>query len=482
MKNLTLAIGAACMVGLLAASALAQSGTAGAISPLPSSADQNQAGYAYADAPTTAPAPGPSQPPPPPPDKAYGDQGAKKDQGQTAAASPAEASPAPEECTPEEPKPWKLPQPCFLSEHGITLGGWFEQGTNTNFNGTPWNGVVPFDDHTGYQMNQLWFFLDKPTDSTSCDWTSGGHVDACFGTDPRFFKDQKGLEASWDETGPYQVALPQFYSEFARCDWTIRVGHFVTPMGYEVIQSPQNFFYSHSYDFTYGMPYTHTGATATKKFGDDNEWSIMGGVTQGNDVFFDDPHPNFLGGIFYSQKDGKSSWALTLTTGEEAESTYPDVYQTILCNVATVKLNDCPAGCGQLKYVFSNHYGSQTGAVSGEWYGITNDLFYDLNKCWSAGLRAEWFRDTNGIRVYDPYAPSPVSGPFTVPNNASFAGNFYELTVGLNYKPNLNVTIRPELRYDSYQGPASPINGQLPFGDGNYSHQFMAACDAVITF
>jgi len=158
MKNLTLAIGAACTVGLLAASALAQSGTATASSPLPSDTNPYQAaGYAYAD----TPAAGTNQPPPPPPDKAYGDQGAKKEE-----AKKDEAKPAEEEAKPEEPKPWQIPQPCILSEHRITLGGWLEQGANTNFNGTSWNGVVGFDDHTGYQLNQFWMFLDRPTDTS----------------------------------------------------------------------------------------------------------------------------------------------------------------------------------------------------------------------------------------------------------------------------------------------------------------------------
>jgi hypothetical protein len=142
------------------------------------------------------------------------------------------------------------------------------------------------------------------------------------------------------------------------------------------------------------------------------------------------------------------------------------------------KLNDCPAGEGQLKYVIEHDLGIQTGAVSGEWYGIGNYFLYDINKCWSAGLRAEWFRDNNGIRVADPYAPSPVS----VVNGASFAGNFYEITLGLNWKPNLNVTIRPEIRYDWYQGPASPITGLLPFGDGEHSAQGMFAVDGIFTF
>jgi hypothetical protein len=493
MKNLTLVIGAACTVGLLAANALAQSGTARATSPLPSDTNQYQAaGYAYADtpaaapatppaaapatppaaAPATPPAAGANQPPPPPPDKAYGDQGAKKDE-----AKKDEAKPAEEEAKPEEPKPWQIPQPCILSEHRITLGGWFEQGANTNFNGTSWNGVVPFDDHTGYQLNQFWMFLDRPTDTSKCDWDWGGHVDVCFGTDPRFFKDAVGLEQSWDETGPYQLALPQFYTDLAHDDWVFRFGHFVTLLSYEVIQSPQNFFYSHSYQFSYAVPYTHTGALAIKKFGQDKEWSITTGITQGNDVFFDDPHPNFLGGIAYTQKDGKSSLAFNITTGEEAEGAAPDVYQTIYSLVAMKKLNDKPAGDGQLKYVIEHDLGIQTGAVSGQWYGIGNYLLYDINKCWQAGMRAEWFRDNNGIRVADPYAPSPVS----VVNGASFAGNFYEFTWGLNWKPNLNVTIRPEIRYDWYQGPASP-NGLLPYGNGNFSHQGMIACDGIFTF
>ncbi len=285
-----------------------------------------------------------------------------------------------------------------------------------------------------------------------------------------------GLEASWDETGYYQIALPQFYFDLAHDDWVFRFGHMVTLMSYEVIQAPQNFFYSHSYQFTYAVPFTHTAAMATKKFGEDKEWSITGAITEGNDVF-SDGHPNFLGSINYAQKDGKSSLTFAITTGEESEFAGPDVHQTIYSLVAMKKLNDCPAGEGQFKYVIEHDLGIQTGPISGEWYGIGNYFLYDINKCWSAGMRAEWFRDNNGIRVADPYAPSPVS----VINGASFPGNFYEITLGLNWKPNLNTLIRPELRYDWYQGPAAG-GGLEPYGNGNHSDQAMAACDLIFTY
>jgi len=471
-----LAIGAACMVGLLAASALAQSGTAKAGSPLFPSADQYQAaGYTYAETPATPSTTGDNPPPPPPPDKAYGDQGTKKEEKKEEAKKE-EEKPAEEEAKPEEPKPWTLPQPCFLSEHNIKLDGWIQQGVNFNFHGTEWNGVVPFDDFSGYQLNQLWFFLDRATDTSKCDWDWGGHVDVCFGTDPRFFKDVVGLEASWDETGRYQLALPQFYFDLAHDDWVFRFGHFVTLLSYEVIQSPQNFFYSHSYQFTYAVPFTHTGALAIKKFGEDKEWSVTAGITEGNDVFSGGT-ANFLGGVAYTQKDGKSSLAFNITTGDSA-SAGPGEQQTIYSLVAMKKLNDCPAGEGQLKYVIEHDLGTQSGAISGQWYGIGNYLLYDIDKKWSAGMRAEWFRDNNGIRVADPYAPSPVS----VVNGGSFAGNFYEFTWGLNWKPNLNTTVRPEIRYDWYQGPPSPGVNPLPFGNGNHDDQGMMACDLIFTY
>ena len=53
--------------------------------------------------------------------------------------------------------------------------------------------------------------------------------------------------------------MPQLYAEIAYNDLKVKVGHFYTPIGYEVVQVPQNFFYSHSYSHTFGEPFTHTG-------------------------------------------------------------------------------------------------------------------------------------------------------------------------------------------------------------------------------
>ena len=63
---------------------------------------------------------------------------------------------------------------------------------------------------------------------------------------------------------------------------------------------------------------------------------------------------------------------------------------------------------------------------------------------------------------------------------ASFPGNFYECTVGLNYKPSANLTIRPEMRWDWYDGqpnqnPLVPVTA--PYAAGSRTNQFTYGLD-----
>ncbi len=72
-------------------------------------------------------------------------------------------------------------------------------------------------------------------------------------------------------------------------------------------------------------------------------------------------------------------------------------------------------------------------------------------------MRAEWFRDDDGFRVA-PAGDYPNLGVSNNPASAGgFEGDFYEIAYGLNYKPtgNSNFILRPELRYDWYDGAAN---------------------------
>jgi len=363
---------------------------------------------------------------------------------------------------------WTLPQPCILQRNGIRLGGWTEAGISVvaNMPADRYNGVVTFNDRDGEgQLNQQWFFLERVADG-SCGWDLGGRVDFVYGTDARFTQAADGLEQSGDQRARfYQAALPQFYVDLAYNDWTLRAGHFFTILGYEVVPATGNFFYSHSYTMQYGEPFTHTGALLTRKLGD--RWSVTAGLHRGNDQFDDTDGQNslnFLGGATWTSASERTSLAFAISATEQG----PQTKQQIFSLVGTRKVTD------NLKYVIQSDFGQTVDSLAGkaDWYGVNQYLLYDINTCWAAGLRFEWFRDEDGSRVTGLGDGNLNQGPFL--------GDFYEITAGLNWKPHANLLVRPEVRWDWFD--AHVDNGNRPYDAGDRNSQFLFGCDVIVTY
>ena len=57
-----------------------------------------------------------------------------------------------------------------------------------------------------------------------------------------------------------------------------------------------------------------------------------------------------------------------------------------------------------------------------------------------------------------------------------------QLTAGLSWRPKgkSNIVVRPEVRWDWYNGLAGPTG--LPFNDGRSDVQFLFGVDAIVTF
>ena len=117
-----------------------------------------------------------------------------------------------------------------------------------------------------------------------------------------------------------------------------------------------------------------------------------------------------------------------------------------------------------------------------EWYGVNQNLFYKINCCWTAGLRFEWFDDPEGYLVTG-LRPGNTDARYRFP------GNFYETSLGLDYKRSGNLTIRSEVRYDWYSGqggftspavPGGPPN--QPYDDNVDAKQFLFGVDAIYQF
>ena len=114
-------------------------------------------------------------------------------------------------------------------------------------------------------------------------------------------------------------------------------------------------------------------------------------------------------------------------------------------------------------------YGSNQNA---EWYGINSHLTYDLKDDLTIGMRAEWFDDANGFRVWSPGRVAAATYVNASGGASSYAGstytsnaaavNYYQLTFGANWKPVAWLNLRPNVRYDflSGAGSYSPFGGK----------------------
>ena len=369
------------------------------------------------------------------------------------------------------PDPWTLPQPCALACRDIKIAGWLSGGVYGNAFGDASNGPLSLNSvGDGFTANQLWIYAEKKVDTQGCGTDWGFRTDYVFGTDG---PDTQTIgDRSWDwgwNTGrDYGSAIPQLYGEFGFNDWTLKAGHFYTPMGYEVVPAPGNFFYSHSYMFGYAEPFTHTGFLLTRKVND--KVSVFGGWVDGWDAGFGNYNggSNFIGGtnITFSEK---SSLSWVICTGRWGDGRAPYVNGAALGNVGEV-FHSCLVFTRKIgdnwTYVLQNDIANnwaRPGGNDAQWYGIAQYLLYKINDCWSVGGRLEWFRDDDGVRVID-----------------GNAGNYWEATLGLNYQAarELHVPARTPLRLVRRQrGPRGrPFNGGLDID------QVSAGFDMIFTY
>lgn len=362
-----------------------------------------------------------------------------------------------------------MPQPYVFDEFGVELGGWVEAGFSAV--GTSpadrFNGPVTFNDrHAEGQMNQLWFYLERQPDTWACSPDLGGRIDVMYGTDAQYIQAGDGLEANWDQSERfYQMALPQFYLDATLAGWTVRMGKFFTILGYEGPAAPDNFFYSHAYTMQYGEPFTHTGMLVSRRFG---QWLVNAGFHRGNDQFDDTDGLNalnLLGGFGYTAPGDWAKFEYAFSSTENG----PGVLSYIHSLVNTVRVTE------KLDYVLQGDYGevwNENLHRNAAWWGLNQYFTYTINPCWAAGIRVEWFRDRQGTRVKGLRAGNQT------PTN--LAGDFYEITLGLNWKPRTNLRIRPEVRWDFFDPAATTTNRAFDAGDLN--RQFTFGCDVIYRF
>lgn len=429
-----------------------------------------------------------------------------------------------------ENEPERYLQTEVLSNARIKTYGWLAAGIGANNWGNPWNGTITFVDRNWqFMMNQLNLVNERTLDTEDGGWDWGGRTDLMYGTDTTFTT-AAGLDAfnynrynsyfvpRWASSKYYGLAMPQLYGEIGRGDVSAKFGHFYTPIGYEVVPAVGNFFYTINDTFQYGEPFTHTGMLAQWKQSDQTTW--FGGVVNGWDNWNSgtslagntwypgfNNNAGFLGGATMKSADASQALTIFSYSGNVMNPVFagPLAGQAVNANrsyISTVYVNELS---DKVTYVFQNDNGWQFGLQDGmytpvasqannglaQWYGLVNYLFYKQSDTTTWGMRFEYFRDNNGFRVFNPlrnlnWAPLGTNGLGGV--NGPYQGNFWEVTWGVNYRPNKNWVFRPEIRYDWYspdhKGGPLPYGGSIGQLGGNGAHygQLFGGGDFIFQF
>lgn len=372
-----------------------------------------------------------------------------------------------------------------LRDNGINIGGSIVNSFafNTDAPKDKFNGPVTWTDRANeWQLNQAWFYMEKALDTTK-DFDIGGRIDVMYGTNFRF-NTETGLEDNINGSHSfYGVALPQFFTTTKYYNWTFKSGHWVSPVGYFTVDMSQNFFNTLPYTYQYGEPFTHTGSTATYTVNDSLQ--VGGGVVRGWDNF-DNTNPN-VGGIATITKtfDNGASLAYVGILDQEQNQLLVFKKRYLQTLVYSKNLTD------RVTYVAQSDLGWQKDAMAATgkdawWYGLNQYMFYKMNDCWSFGSNFEWFRDQDGFRVGG-FLPNTFAVPGSQTRGLSTArsgyrGNFYQITLGPKWTPTKNFMVRPNLRFDWFDGQIDNPGKLKPFDDGLKNAQTVFVTDFVITF
>jgi hypothetical protein len=384
-------------------------------------------------------------------------------------------------CSCNQGKPYSLFKNCWLTNClGIKVGGWVQQGytDNTGNSSDGFNGPVALNDRAdAYQMNQAWLYFDKQAQTDGCGFALGGHLDILIGTDWRFGINS-GLEDRMAAIGnEYGPVIPQAYVDVAWNNLTVRMGHYAGLLSYEQVPSVLNFFYSHSYTMGYGEPLLVTGVNANYKLGD--QLAIDAGFHRGWMRFEDNNNDlDFMGGLTWTSCNKKTKLRFMVNAGPQDDAGQLDQFAYSLMWEQTFTK--------RLRYALQHVYGGTNNGdffnpgEDAQYYSLVNYLYYQINPCWSAGMRLEWFKDEDGTRV----AGVGSIGRYGWNSPPGFEGDFGALSVGLNWRPHANIVVRPELRWDWYDGLDNKAGGPQarPFDGGTRDEQFLIAADLIVTF
>ena len=323
---------------------------------------------------------------------------------------------------------------------GIKLGGGIATSYQYNFNDPDSNitSLRAFDrDHNSFVLDLFQLQVSR----------APGEDGVGFVTKVNFGKLAERMASDWDGDGTVgNVAEEQNSVELQDAfitynfpglpDLQIKAGKFVTMHGAEVIEPWANPNISRSLAFSWAIPFTHTGATASYAFG--SQASLMLGVVNGWDNVVDsNDGKSFMGSLAITPVE---QFALIVNGMYGAEQPdRGDSKRGLADIVATIKPVD------NFAIILNYDYGHETELGVGgdaEWNAFAGILSFDVPEGLPVpigfALRGEYFDDSDGTRL-----PTPGGAGFGEYQNA------WEVTGTFKVVLAEGLMFRTEYRYDA---------------------------------
>ena len=327
-----------------------------------------------------------------------------------------------------------------IQEYGAA-GGW-------DYFGEGGNSAIGLNiDNTGFQLYEFYAAGSREYKLNE-DWKFLVQSDFIYGTNGKYYQSASRFDYMALSKGQYGLAIAQLYAGIGTEKFNVIVGKFGCP-----IENPgDSFFFSISYN---PWPYSHMGALATWEPSDDV--SFTAGWTQGWDEAFDSESDSSLVWFGVSKQLTKAiRLSYTMCAGNML--TFENTYSH--CLVLETKLSEKLTY--YLEYDFMSLVNGIDGVPNSKLWGLNNCLIYEINEKVQAGIRFEYQEELVADEVI---------------------GRF-ETTIGYSFKPfkscsckpkhkrsclcadrilSGELVIRPEIRYDSWNGMNVFNNSTKPY-------------------
>jgi hypothetical protein len=356
----------------------------------------------------------------------------------------------------------------------FTIYGWIQNSFTGNANGRGSGtnfGVYPNFKADQWMGNQYYVIVEKKLKQQDTI-NFGFRIDNLFGNDWQFTYMQGLFNRAFPNGWFPGYDMAQLYGEMHLPILTplgldVKGGRWYTISGYEVVPAADRTLLSVPYSFTYGQPFTHVGVLTTLHLTD--KIKLYNGSINGWDRWIDQRYIwGYIGGFAWTSRDAKNKLAFTAVWGPDQFPSFlpanQPIYPTGYINVPSVAGLNNPGyhrddrtlftlvytrkWTGMLNQVIGTGAGMER-AIPGlgaplvdgvpqnaqakydTWYGFVNTFLYSFTDTLTGVWRSEVFWDTNGART-----------------GMLVGDRYYEMTLGLRYKPKAWLMIRPEVRYD----------------------------------